>query len=198
MKENQTVNYYNQWAERYCSETLHVDMSFCRKKFLSYLGTKGKILDAGCGCGRDSRYFLEQGYQVEAFDASEEMCKKAGRWLGQEVKCMEFSKITYLRAFDGVWACASLLHVPKRKLPEVLERLYLALREPVILYASFKKGDSERCFGGRHFSDFMEIQLRDLFEREKLFRVEECFETYDVRPGRETEVWLNVIAKIRR
>ena len=88
MKENQTVNYYNQWAERYCSETLHVDMSFCRKKFLSYLGTKGKILDAGCGCGRDSRYFLEQGYQVEAFDASEEMCKKAGRWLVQEVKCM--------------------------------------------------------------------------------------------------------------
>ena len=168
MKENQTVNYYNQWAERYCSETLHVDMSFCRKKFLSYLGTKGKILDAGCGCGRDSRYFLEQGYQVEAFDASEEMCKRAGRWLGQEVKCMEFSKITYLRAFDGVWACASLLHVPKRKLPEVLERLYLALREPGILYASFKKGDSERCFGGRHFSDFMEIQLRDLFEREKL------------------------------
>ncbi|MCM1496690.1 MAG: class I SAM-dependent methyltransferase [Bacteroides sp.] len=193
---NQTIAYYNKNAKAFCDSTFHADMSICRNRFLHFL-PKDKnitILDAGCGSGRDSRYFLERGFSVEAMDASEKICEIATQNIGQKVQCMRFQDITYIERFDGIWACASLLHVSRAELPAVLHRLYQALQSQGILYASFKYGASETVRGERQFSDLQEDSGRELLVSAG-FSVLECFVTMDVRAERKGEKWLNIIGK---
>lgn len=191
---NQTIIYYNTNAKAFCDDTFHADMSHCRNKFLSYLARGSFILDAGCGSGRDSRYFMEHGYSVEAFDAAEEICRIAGQNIGQAVKCMEFRDIVDKERFHGIWACASLLHVSREELPFIMQKLYQALIPRGILYASFKYGTSEALRGGRQFSDFREDTAKELFETAG-FTLLECFITSDVRAERSNEMWINVIGR---
>lgn len=198
---NQTIAYYNKNAKAFCDNTFHADMSICRNRFLSLLPKDRDknitILDAGCGSGRDSLCFMKQGFLVEAFDASEAICRIAEQNLGQEVTCMSFEDISYIERFDGIWACASLLHVSRRNLPAVLHRLYRALKSQGIIYASFKYGNSEEVRGERQFSDFKEDSGRELFESAG-FTVLECFVTTDVRPDHSAEKWVNIIGKKQR
>ncbi len=79
----QTIEYYNQYAEQFAERTAGADMSFCQDVFLKYLPEHALILDAGCGSGRDSRIFQEKGYRVCAIDALEEMCRVAARRIGR-------------------------------------------------------------------------------------------------------------------
>ena len=81
----------------------------------------GHILDAGCGSGRDSKAFQELGYAVSAFDASEEICRFATEYLGQEVQCRRFEDVIEENCYDGIWASASLLHVSKKDIDEFQE-----------------------------------------------------------------------------
>ena len=83
-------NYYNENAKEFFEGTAYVDMSDNYKDFLSYVPKQGKILDAGCGSGRDSLIFIQKGYSVEAIDGSSEMCRLASEHIGQEVKHMLF------------------------------------------------------------------------------------------------------------
>lgn len=200
---NQTIEYYNKNAEAFCDTTLHADMSDCRNRFLQYLSPGARILDAGCGSGRDSRCFLEQGFCIEAFDAAEEICRIAEKHIGQPVTCMRFEDMEYEARFEGIWACASLLHVSRKELPQVLQRLYCALKPMGILYASFKYGDAGSDFiasasstdkGERYFINFTEAGIIELLEA-SAFTILECFVTSDVRKDRSTEKWVNVIAK---
>ena len=85
IKVNSTIDYYNSNAKEFCKGTLYVDMSQCHNMFLKYMAPNGHVLDAGCGSSRDSRAFKELGYEVTAFDASEEICRLATEYLGQEV-----------------------------------------------------------------------------------------------------------------
>lgn len=195
-KMNKTVEYYNKNAKEFCDSTFYLDMSECQKRFLNYLPNGALILDAGCGSGRDSKYFLSQGYQVEAFDASEEICKIASANIEQEVKCMEFEAVTCETKFEGIWASASLLHVSRRELPQVMQQLYRALKTQGILYASFKYGEDEVIRGARRFSDFTDRSVRELLDGAG-FKILECFITSDVREGRSDEAWVNVIGKKR-
>ena len=73
----ETIDYYNNNAVKFATGTINVDMSTIQNKFLAYLKEGGRILDLGCGAGRDTKYFLSQGYDVEAVDGSEELCKMA-------------------------------------------------------------------------------------------------------------------------
>lgn len=191
---NQTIEYYNRNAGAFCDATLHSDMSDCRNRFLQYLSPGALILDAGCGSGRDSRCFLEQGFCIEAFDAAEEICRIAEKHIGQPVTCMRFEDMEYEARFEGIWACASLLHVSRKELPQVLQRLYCALKPMGILYASFKYGDSDIDKDERHFINFTEAGIIELLEA-SAFTILECFVTSDVRKGRSAENWVNVIAK---
>lgn len=197
-KMNQTIAYYNKNAQAFCDHTFHADMSICRNRFLSLLpkdkDTNITILDAGCGSGRDSLCFMEQGFFVEAFDASEAICRIAEQNLGQKVACMSFEDISYTERFHGIWACASLLHVSRRELPSAMHRLYQALKPQGILYASFKYGDGEVVRGERQFCNFQEKSGKELFESAG-FTVLECFVTTDVRPDHDTEKWINVVGK---
>ena len=151
-------------------------------------------MDAGCGSGRDSKAFLEASFSVTAFDASKEMRKRASEYLGQEVLDMRFEDIDFHNEFDGVWACASLLHVPGDQLPETMKKLNTSLKSGGVIYASFKYGDGTKMRGDRRFSDFDEKSIVPLFENAGFEIVYNEVGT-DNRPGREDEMWVNAIGK---
>ncbi len=193
METNETIRYYDANAYEFCLDTLNVDMSFCRNKFLRLCGKGGHILDAGCGSGRDAGAFLNAGYEVTAMDASAPICQEAEAFLGQKVVHMSFENMEFNQVFDGIWACASLLHVTGKKMPDVLKRLWTALRENGVLYASFKYGEGEQIVQGRYFHYYKEDSLRELITGQ-YFDVKEIFVTQDARKGRQAERWVNVLA----
>lgn len=194
---NNTITYYNQNAEEFYQSTVHVDMSELHVRFLKYLPAGSLILDAGCGSGRDTRAFLMRGYQVEAFDASPEMVKKASLLTGLDVQYSTFSDLTSIERYEGIWACASLLHLPEMELPDAMQRLFTALKTSGVLYLSFKKGDGERIKDGRHFTDLNEESLQLLLGKLSDVKILDQWLTTDVRKDRD-EVWLNaVLRKIR-
>lgn len=191
---SQTLNYYNTNAKDFIEGTLHVDMSGLRSKFLSYLPSAAHILDAGCGSGRDSLAFKEAGYQVSAIDGSEAMCNQTVALIGQPVRQMIFQEIEDVNLYDGIWACATLLHVPEEDMIDVFSRLSRALKVGGILYASFKYGDFEGERNGRYFSDYTEERFARLLAHFKELEMIEQGITVDKRPDRE-EKWLNVIVR---
>lgn len=204
-KEKRTLSYYDENASAFCEGTRNADMSEMRGRLRQYLKPGALILDAGCGSGRDSKAFIESGYRVVALDGSKEMCRQASAYLGQEVQCRRFEEIDEKEVYDGIWACASLLHVPHELLPKVIARLIAALVDGGVLYASFKYGGDkmkgEREAGGRYFTDLTEEGwkkvLEEAEEEMKGSRLEtvECFVTGDVREGRGEEKWLNVVGR---
>ena len=208
-KEKRTLSYYDENASAFCEGTRNADMSEMRGRFLRYLKPGALILDAGCGSGRDSKAFIESGYRVVALDGSKEMCRQASAYLGQEVQCRRFEEIDEKEVYDGIWACASLLHVPHELLPEVISRLIAALVDGGVLYASFKYGEEEREAGGRYFTDLREDGWNKVLEEaeeemkgnksgSKKLETIECFVTGDVREGRGGEKWLNVVGRKKK
>ena len=191
--DEQTIRYYDEHAGDFAAGTQNADMRECRDRFLRYLRPGQKILDAGCGSGRDVIAFRAAGYEVEAFDASAQLCRIASEKTGTEVKQMRFEELEGANKYDGIWACASLLHVKPADLPDVLRRLYRLLRPEGVLYASFKYGFGERVKDGRYFHDLTEDSCRTLLT-EAGFSIREIFITQDVRSGRSHERWVNAIA----
>ncbi len=192
---NQTVSYYDEHAKEYCEATVDADMSFCRKKFMACLKAGAHILDAGCGSGRDSREFMESGFVVTAMDASEKMCMEAEKFLGMKVIHTSFEEMNFQNEFDGIWACASLLHVAKNDIDLVMKKLKTALKPGGVLYVSFKYGIGERVAQGRLFNDYNEASVRALLE-ENGFDVKDIFVTGDVRENRSEEKWVNAVAQV--
>lgn len=162
--------------------------------FEKHLPPSGNILDCGCGSGRDSKYFLDKGYEVTAMDASEELCKRAAELIGREVACMTFMEIDYENMFDGVWACSSLLHEKKENLNTVLKKIAKATKTNGIVYVSFKYGDYSGDRNGRFFTDLTEAGLHELIADVDV-EVIDMRVTGDVRPERENEKWLNAVLR---
>ena len=155
-----TLNYYDNNIDSYKSLWLDDFSSNYNFEipdiFLSYLDKNSKILDMGCGTGRDSKYFKELGHIVKSIDGSLEMCKIASNLLNEEVEQLNFLDIDYKEEFDGVFACASLLHLSNEDLLVVLKKISNALKENGILYTCFKYGDSTRVDKGRFYNDMNE------------------------------------------
>lgn len=107
-----TIDYYNINAKNFVSATIDVEFENMQKNFLSKLPIHADILDFGCGSGRDIKYFLEQGYNVEAVDGSKALSKLAGECTGIEVKNMFFQELSEEDKYDGIWASFSILHLP--------------------------------------------------------------------------------------
>jgi len=188
-------DYYQQHAEMFFADTVEVDMTPLYRRFLSLLRDQAHILDAGCGSGRDAKAFANLGHQVTAFDASPALVALAETHLGQPVQCLRFQDIAWQELFDGIWACASLLHVPAAELPDVMQRLCAALTPSGILYASFKYGSGEREHHGRRFTDLDEPGLAALLRCVPDLEAMETWTTGDLRPGREAERWLNTLLR---
>ena len=192
---NETLAYYNQNADTFVEGSQNADMSEQYRFFLKYLTPGGKLLDLGCGSGRDSAYFSTLGFQVTAVDGSEELCKRVKEHYQIDAHCIRFEDLSFQEEFDAIWACASLLHVNKANIPGILARVSAALKPGGILYASFKYGSEERFCNGRFFSDYTEKDLDTLLTPETQLSLLEYRITEDVRPDRCGERWLNFIAK---
>jgi len=190
-----TIEYYNNNAEKYYKNTVEVDMSPLYKEFLKHIKENGHILDAGCGSGRDSLYFLKQGYEVTAIDGSEKLAKLSSELIDQEVKCMKFEDINYKEVFDGIWACASLLHVKRKDIENILNRLTKALKLNGVLYSSFKYGSKEIYRNGRLFNYYDENSFKELINKFKYLEIIKLWKTEDRRKNRENEYWLNILLK---
>lgn len=192
---DKTIDYYNENADNFYAQTVTVDMTPLYERFLAYVPSRGHILDAGCGSGRDSKCFLDGGYRVTAFDASDALARKASELLGQPVECRRFTEINYKEEFDAIWACASLLHVHQDDLSSTLEKLASHLKDGGVLYSSFKCGLGERSDeNGRHFTDMTMGRLQRLIKETPELRVVDVWKTVDQRPSRKDESWLNIIA----
>lgn len=192
---NKTLTYYNENASKFVATTVDVNFTEMQDRFLAQLEQGAYILDFGCGSGRDSKYFIDKGYEVEAIDGSEELCKIASEFAGIEVKHMLFDQLDEVDKYDGIWACSSILHVPYEQLPEILKKMAAALKEDGLVYTSFKYGTFEGERNGRYFTDLNENMLAELLASAGVFEIKEQWITSDVRPGRDEEKWLNVILK---
>ena len=160
-----TLNYYDNNLEEYKKLWLNdfnKNYSFdIPDIFLSYL--KGNnVLDLGCGTGRDSKYFIDNGYNVTSIDGSIKMCELATSYLNKEVINMNFLDIEYKNLFDGVFACASLLHLSNEDLILVLKKISNALKQNGVLYTCFKYGEKERIDNGRFYNDMTEDKFYDI------------------------------------
>ena len=161
--------------------------------FLELIADGGKILDAGCGSGRDTKFFKERRYSVVAFDYSSEIVRLASEYIGEPVLHMSFDDVEFENEFDGIWACASIIHVPKDKISGVLSKLSRALKENGILYTSFKYGDAEETRKGRLFCDFTESTFQIVLETVPSLKMIKHWKTVDARPNRKDEFWLNML-----
>jgi len=191
-----SISYYDKNAQDFYDRTIHADVQDLCEAFLKHVPKRGRILDAGCGTGRDAKVFLDRGYDVVAFDGSLEMTKLASVFLGRNVRHLLFKDIDFSNEFEAVWANASLLHVPFEDLREVLERFHRALVPSGVLYASFKYGASMRNAGDRIFSDMDEKSilpyLDGLIAPVEIWKSADTRSTVAPSPDRS---WLNLIAK---
>ena len=192
--KNKTLDYYNKNADNFVANTISVDFKRTQDKFLDKLQGK-RILDFGCGSGRDTKYFLERGYEVDAVDGSEELCKAASKYTGIQVRQMLFQKLIELNRYDGIWACSSILHLSKDELRIVFPKMLDALCSNGIIYTSFKYGEFEGERNGRFFTDFTIETFSEFISDIDNIKMEEDWITGDVRLGRGEEKWLNLILR---
>ena len=200
--QQSTLSYYRDNLNAFVADTLTADMSYARDRFLRSLQASSapRILDFGCGSGRDTKAFLDLGYAVDAADGSEELCRSASEFTGIHVRHMLFQELDAEAYYDGIWACASILHLPKEELSDVLRRIAAALKQNGVLYTSFKYGNYEGMRDGRYYTDFTEASLAAFWtdcrlERDYSLQIFETWITEDVRPGRKEERWLNLLAR---
>ncbi|MBV7299038.1 class I SAM-dependent methyltransferase [Enterovibrio paralichthyis] len=187
-----SVDFYNQNAQAFFDSTKEVDVSSLLAHFTPHLPNGASVLDAGCGSGRDSKRLLEMGYAVTSFDASTALAAIAEGYIQQSVSICTFADFESDTQFDGIWACASLLHVPASELPSTFAHLASLLKTGGTFYCSFKYGSSDTERDGRYFTNCDEARLESFIQEARL-AVHETWQTTDLRPGREEERWLNAI-----
>lgn len=192
---NKTLDYYNEQSAQFTGSTVDLEFSEIQDRFLSHLNPGALILDFGCGSGRDSRYFLKKGFRVEATDGSEEMVRIATETAGIPVRQMLFQELDENEKYDGIFACASILHVPYAELKDILVRMRKAAKTGGFLYVSFKYGDYEGYRNGRYFTDLKEDRFHELLEQAGGLEIVEEWISSDARPGRDDEKWLNAILR---
>ena len=190
-----TIDYYNQNVKTFIDGTVAVDFTEIQKMFLELLPVNAYILDFGCGSGRDTKCFLAHGFQVDAIDGSAEICEFASEYTGIKVENRLFQELKEVEKYDGIWACASILHAKKAELPEILHKMCVATKSNGIIYISFKYGDFEGERNGRYFTDLTEEAVKELIKTVPELKIEKLWITNDVRDGRGDERWLNVILR---
>lgn len=190
-----TIDYYNENAKSFIEGTVSVDFTQIQNLFLEFLPEGARILDFGCGSGRDTKYFLDLGYQVDAVDGAIELCKAASEYTGITVKHMYFQDLDETEKYDGIWACASILHAKKEELPDIIHKMSSATKANGIIYVSFKYGNFEGKRNGRYFTDMTENMMTALLAGIPELKVEKQWITGDVRAGRGDERWLNMILR---
>lgn len=190
------IDYYNNHAELFYDRTRWSNVSKNYLRFLKWVPENGHILDAGCGVGRDSAYFLAKNYKVTAFDGSPEMVKLASQETGLKVIPLLFQEMEFFEEFDAIWAQASLLHISYDETPLVFLKMHRALKEQGIFFGSYKYGHEVMITTDRDFYNMDEIRISTYFK--DLFEILELWTEPDLRsviaPSPHKK-WLNFIAR---
>ncbi|MGO8929969.1 MAG: class I SAM-dependent methyltransferase [Limisphaerales bacterium] len=186
--------YYDEYADHFRGRTAALPMNAAYEPFLRELPPWAHILDAGCGPGRNAAAFRSHGYRVTAIDASPAMVQLAKR-SGIDARVMTFQQMTFNEEFDGIWASASVLHVPHAEISEVLNRFARALKPQGILYVSLKEGQSERVAeDGRFFSYFTLNEFSDSLTSSGLFKLRKAWKRIGLDSSGTMRTWLNFLA----
>ena len=194
-ENNTTISYYNHNADQYFQDTVDVDMSECCDRFIKYVVSGGKVIDIGAGSGRDTKYFKDSGFDVEAIDASEELCKLATEYSGIEVQCERIQDWYPKGIYDGIWANASLVHLSIEEIEEFIFRVSNHLNVDGVLYISMKKGiDTGYDSNGRYFTSFSEENVQQIVAISTVYEIVELWVTEDKMSRGEIQ-WLNLILK---
>ena len=175
-----------------------MDISELYAPFLGEIPPGARILDAGSGSGRDSAFFLRKGYQVLSIDASAEMVAATSRLTGQPALRMRFDEVAFDVDFDGIWACASLLHIARPDLPATLARIVKALKPGGVLYVSFKYGPGERREGARLFTNMDEASFDRLLATQPELESLRVWVADDIRNDRRGGLrWFHALVRRR-
>lgn len=191
----QTLLFYETNAQLYAEQTRGIDLSHLYEPFLTAVTKGGKILDIGCGAGRDLKRFAEEGFEAVGIDPSEKLAAMAIEFSGCKVLVSEVQDLNFVEEFDGAWACASLIHLPRRQLSGALEKIFSALKPRGVLLVSMQMGSGEAVTNdGRFFTRYSSQELSDATERSQ-FELINVWITPDSLPGRDSITWINVIAR---
>ena len=190
-----SIGFYDTNAQDFFDRSVEADMARGYADFMALLPAGGRVLDAGCGSGRDALAFHRQGFQVTAMEASARLAGLARAHTGLPIEVMTFDQVTWREAFDGIWACASLLHVPRVSLPGAVGRLRDALVPGGVLWMSFKYGREERQAGERGFTDLDEDLARAMVKTAGGLKLIDLVVTGDVRADHAGDRWLSVLCR---
>ena len=190
-----SIDYYNRYAVPYFEETAELDMEEIIRPFIELLPENAEVLDLGCGSGRDTVTLLENGFYVTAMDGSEEMCRLAEVHTDQDVLCMTYEEMDFDEVFDGIWACASLVHLTEDEMKTVMKKLVCALQKGGVLYFSVHKGERDGMYNGRYFRDYTKKEILTLLEQFEELELLNIWTTQDVRAGKTEGQWLNVLVR---
>lgn len=197
MENYNTLEYYNKNAKQYYEQTLVGDLQENYDEFLKEIPKKSYILDFGCGSGRDSKYFKDNGYRVKAIDGSIEMCKLASEYIKQDVQCMRFDELNDKDTYDAIWACSSILHIEKEELPNILNKMIVALKDGGIIYTSFKIGKGYEIKEGKYYNYITKEEMQNVLDKINLnVRIINYFETLpSTKRKAGNTIWGNFIIK---
>ncbi len=173
-------SYYKLNASKYTSmnsDSLKVTMDDLYLPFEKYLQNNDDILDIGFGSGRDSLYFAAN-YNVTSIDVIPAFVEHGINIGLKNVKLERIEEINFENQFNGIWACASLLHLDNQQLNKALEKIIISAKNTCIFYSSFKYGDSEIIVDGRYFNNMNKAKFNMLFNR-KEFKIIEIKMTKD-------------------
>ena len=193
-----SIDYYNRYAVPYYEETVDASMEEVMKPFVELLSGESEnaeVLDLGCGSCSDTLLLEEYGFYVTAIDGSDEMCKLADVNTDKEVLQMTYDEMEFDDVFDGIWACASLIHLTEDEMRKVMKKLVQALKENGVLYFSVHRGDRDGIYHGRYFHDYNRRELQCLMEEYPELEVVDIWTTQDVRSEKSDKLWLNVLAR---
>jgi len=195
--EYNTLDYYNKNAKQFYNKTLYGNLQKHYDKFLKHLPKGSYILDFGCGSGRDSKYFIENGYKVRSIDGSIEMCKLASKYIGQNVECIKFDELNDKNVYDGIWACSSILHVEKENLINIINKMLDAIKDYGVIFTSFRIGSGYKIEDGRYYNYLTKNELQEIVNRvDKDVKIIDYFETLpSVKGSKDNIVWGNYILK---
>ena len=155
-----TIGHYDRVADDYWYGTRNHDVSQNYEAFLEAIEGKPPfdILDLGCGPGRDLQYFNSMGHAVIGLDGSEALVSLARLNSGCEVLQQNFLAMNLPECrFDGVFANASLFHVPSQELPRILLEVSNTLKSRGVLFCSNPRGNNEEGLGGSRYSCFFDL-----------------------------------------
>lgn len=192
MKEK-TIDFYNINAASYFNSTVGVDMSDAYVRFTKFVKPQGIIMDIGAGSGRDIMYFMKSGFEVYGIDASEELCRLSTEYTGAIIKCQKIQDWIPNTQYDGVWANASLIHLPLEDVSLFIQRLPRILSETGVMYLSLKEGIREGIDEeGRYFNGLSVDYISSALSTVKELSILENWISEDVL-ARTNIKWRNII-----